>query len=392
MEIRLLLLISILLFSATKQLDAKSVDVRDLNAIEEITVQSQYIANGMKFNVTLPASYQSKPDKKYFVLLNFHPESQPYLAGLHYWLSHNGEWPWLETIIVTPAARNQNFTKLFETMNSSKGGGKLLDFLEKDLLAMIDKKYRTNGFRIINGFRGDGTLSLYVLFNRPEIFNAYIVSSPNLANDYAKLMSTAKIKVAKLNDKPYFLFMSTGDHPYEQADLTDFNKLSNIIKRTAPKKVSWKIKHFDDAYFMSQPIMAIVQGIEALFYDIHHDLNANSAISKQGAQAIVDHYTYLSQQKYGFDVSAQGSLINLAKDTFKTSPNKTISILETTIKHYPNSTNALHQLAETYFELKQLDKAIIYQKYSLEKAKLQGDWYVKKQQKYLSKYLSHLTR
>jgi enterochelin esterase-like enzyme len=370
---------------------AQSPEIKSLNPISELSIESKHLTEGMDFNITLPPSYQSKPNKRYFVLVNFHPQSQPYLSGLHYWLSHNGEWPWLETIIVTPKKHNADFTKLFETMNSQTGGAPLLDFLEHDLLAAIDKNYRTNKFRILNGFRGDGTLSLYVLLNHPNLFNAYIISSPNLANNYAKLMSRAKNRITQLNDKPRFLFLSTGDHQYEQADLASFNQLSQIIKDAAPQQLTWKIKHFDDSYFMSQPIMAIIAGIEALFSDIHINLKPDSAIAKQGAQAILDYYHYISEQKYGFEVSAQGSLIALGNSLLEKSPKEAVKVLTLLVKTYPNSASAYHALANAYAQLNQLNKAISYQVKAVEKAETESEWQFNKQKKYLSQYNTNLT-
>ncbi len=80
---------------------ASAMDVRQLTPVERVTVSSEHFDKPMTFNVTLPASYGSEPDKRYFVMFDLHPRSQPYLSGMQDWLSHNGDWPWLETIIIT---------------------------------------------------------------------------------------------------------------------------------------------------------------------------------------------------------------------------------------------------------------------------------------------------
>ena len=56
---------------------------------------------------------------------------------------------------------------------------------------------------------------------------------------------------------------------------------------------------------MSQPVVYIVNGIEALFSDIHTDLKVDSEVSKNGVQAIIDYYRIISVKKYGFDVKAK---------------------------------------------------------------------------------------
>jgi enterochelin esterase-like enzyme len=390
MKLKMMMLLSLLAFGTANHAAAQKVDVAALTPVEQVMIKSKQLSNGMTFNVTLPPGYKENADKRYFVLLDFHPRSQPYLSGLHDWLSHNGEWPWPETLIVTPGENSKAFAAVFESMNGDEAGVPLLDFMEHDLLATIDKKYRTNGFRIINGFRGNGTLSLFTLFNRPELFNAYIVASPNLAGDYAKLMSSAAKNIAKLTDKPRFLSLSTGTHRYEQGDLASFEQLEQILAANAPKQLDWQARKFSDQYFMSQPVIAALTGIEALFDDIHNDLTPDSDISQQGPQAIIDYYQYVSTQKYGFEVSAEGSLTALGESYLASSPKKALQIFELLVKTYPESAYAIHALAHGHATMGQLTKAVTLQTSAVEKAKTLGEWHVNKHKSHLEKYQTAL--
>lgn len=116
-----------------------------------------------------------------------------------------------------------------------------------------------------NGFTGNAGLSLYTLLNRPNLFNAYFAASPVLSKDFAYIIKDAPKKLAAMKGKPRFLLMSTSDSCFE-----------------------------------------------LLFNDYHEVLKADSEISSQGAQAILEHYRYLSEDKYGFEVPATDSLIALA--------------------------------------------------------------------------------
>lgn len=386
----LVLILLVICIVANPSTFAQKVDVNAMTPVEQITVESSQLANGMTFNVTLPPSYKNNSDKRYIVMLDFHPRSQPYLSGMHDWLSHNGEWPWLETLIVTPAENSKEFVKVFESMNNETAGKPLLDFLQHDLMATVDKKFRTNGFRIINGFRGNGTLSLFTLFNRPDLFNAYIIASPNLADDYAKLMSGAAKSLAKLNDKPRFLFLSTGNHRFEQADIPSFTELEQILKANAPKQLDWQVHKQDERYFMSQPVVAALTGIEALFYDYHNPIKPDSDIAKQGPQAIVDHYKYLSEQKYGFEVSAERSLTSLGNSLLPTDSKKALKVLNMLVEQYPESAWAIHALAKGYMETGNMKKAIKLQTQAVEKAKTLGDWHVNKHKQHLETFKTKL--
>lgn len=104
-------------------------EYRSAMAVEVLSVSSKQLLRPVDFLVTLPASYDKNPDKKYVVMLDLHPRSQALLSGMHDWMSHNGGWPWLETIIVTAPNGNQEFGELKALAIEKQGNQQLLDFL-----------------------------------------------------------------------------------------------------------------------------------------------------------------------------------------------------------------------------------------------------------------------
>jgi len=364
---------------------SNATDIKALNPIQLLKVKSKHFKEPITYNVTLPASYNevNSKDTKYFVIFDLHPRSQPYLSGLQDWLSHNGGWPWLETIVITPADYNPEFAKLFDQIVSEPNNHTMLDYFESDLLSAIDEKYRTNGFRIYSGFMGNGALGLYALLNRPNLFNAYIISSPSIADDFGAITTDAKNKLAKLDDKMRFLYLATGNHRYEQGNLPAFDLFEKSLKMSASPMLDWQVHRNNKNNYMSQPIMSIINGIEALFDDIHTDLNADSQVSKQGAQAIIDHYENLSNKKYGFDISAEGSLKTLAKSLMANAPQQGLAIYLKTAKLYPDSAYALSALAKAYANIGNLNKAVKYQTIAVEKSKDMVDYHQNMHQQYL---------
>lgn len=366
----------------------EATDITALNPIQSLKVKSKYFKETIEYNVTLPKSYSEVKgkDKKYFIIFDLHPRSQPYLSGLHDWLSHNGDWPWLESIIITPANYNPEFSKLFKQIVSDPSNQTILDYFEDDLLKAIDEKYRTNGFKIYSGFMGNGALGLFTLLNRPTLFNAYIIASPSLANDFGLITLEAKAKLASKDDQIRFLYLSIGNHRYEQGNLTSFDLFEKALKTSSPSTLDWQVHRNNKNNYMSQPIVSIVNGIEALFSDIHTDLEANSDVSKKGAQAVIDYYALISDKKYGFDISAEGSLKALAKSLLITEPQKGLSIYQKTTELYPESAYALSSLAKAYADLGDINKAIQYQMKAVEKSKTMIEWHQKKHKQYLDEF------
>ena len=388
------LITSLVFLTAVFPAFAKATNIAELNPIQSLKITSKYFNEAIEYNVTLPKSYNEAKgkDKKYFVIFDLHPRSQPYISGLHDWMSHNSEWPWLESIVVTPANYNPEFVKLFRQIESEPTNHTVLDFFEFDLFNAIDQKYRTNGFRIYSGFMGNGALGLFSLINRPALFNAYIISSPSLANDYGLITSEASKKLAKLDDQIRFLYLSTGDHQYEQGNLSSFDLFEEALTASSPKSLDWQVHHNTQNNYMSRPIVSLVNGIEALFDDIHTDLKADSEISKNGIQAIIEHYEKISNNKYGFDISAEGSLKALAKSLIKTDPQKALFTYQKTVELYPESAYALSSLAKAHDLLGDINRAIEYQSQAVEKSKSMITWHQNKHKQYLDEYKTKLNK
>lgn len=319
-----------------------------------------------EFKVTLPPSYGKKTNKQYVVLFDFHPRSQALLAGMHDWMSHNGDWPWLETIIVTAPDGHKGLGELKTLAIEEQGNQKLLDYLEQDLLPAIDKNYRTNGFKILNGFTGNAGLGLYTLLNRPQLFNAYFVASPVLSKDFAYVIKDAPKKLAAMQGKPRFLFMSTSDSGFEQRQLASFAKMETIIKTNSNQVLDYQIKRFDGSYYMTQPVLATAYAIEALFDDYHKVLAVDSDVSKQGTNAILAHYQYLSEQKYGFKVPATSSLIKLGDSFLETEPSKAVAVYKVAISDDPQAYIAYDAVAGAYAKQGEIELAIKYQALALD--------------------------
>ncbi|WP_065204474.1 alpha/beta hydrolase-fold protein [Shewanella woodyi] len=365
----LMLSLSLLFILVLSTASVNAQNGAEQKLITTLDVVTSYSDEPITFNVTLPPSYFSNNDKRYLVLFDFHPRSQAYLNGMHDWMSHNGDWPWLETIIVTAPDGDKTLGELKELAIEERGDTKLLDFMELALLPAIDKQYRTNGFRIMSGFTGNAGLGLYTLINRPELFNAYFVASPVLSKDFAFVIKDAPKKLAAMKGKSRFLFMSTSDSGFEQRQLTSFAEMEAIVKASASPALEYHIKRFDGSYYMTQPILATAYGIELLFNDYHKMLEPDSEISSRGPQAILAHYQYLTDEKYGFEVPATASLIALAKYEAdkggKAAKDKAITIYQVAVEAYPHSHTAHHALAQAYAEVGEFERAVTHEKLAL---------------------------
>ena len=117
-----------------------AVDIAALNPIETIEIKPEGFKSAIKYNITLPQKYEEEINKNYFVLFDMHPRSQPFISGMHDWLSHNGEWPWLKTIVVTPADYNSEFAGVFKDLVANPSNQLILDIIQQGILKKVDEK------------------------------------------------------------------------------------------------------------------------------------------------------------------------------------------------------------------------------------------------------------
>ena len=355
-----------------------------LGTQEQIKITHPKFPEPLAFNISLPSGYAKNTDKSYVMMFDFHPNSDTYLRGMHDWMSHNGEWPWLQTIMVTPAAGNRVGILFDETGKTTP----LLDFFEEKLFPEVEKRYRTNGFKIMSGFRGNGTLVLSTLINKPDMFNAYITISPELKNDHAGILSTASKKLAKHNDKPRFLLFSHGTNIKEAHQMASYSQLNAILKKHAPSNLDWHYKHFDSNYFMSLPLLSVIMGIEKIFDDIHNGLAPESEVSQKGVEAIIQHYKYLSQQKYGFEVSPKNSINALGFYLLNSSQQEGLKVFTEMVQRYPKDAYSHHHLANAHAKLGDYESAVKHQKDAVKLADNMLTWHKKRHRRFLEDYLS----
>lgn len=352
------------------------------SSTDTLTLSHPNISSPLTFNIHLPHRYSANKSKRYVLMFNLHPQSNTYLTGMHDWMSHNGEWPWLETIIVTPQSGNL-MASLFDPSGATTP---MLDFMEATLLPAIDNKYRTNGYRIISGFRVDGSVVLSSLLNKPTLFNAHIAVSPELSNDMAGILSSAKPKLISLDNKPRYLLFSHGTSVKESHQYGHYQTLEQQLKAHAPSSLQWQYLPLEDSYFMSLPLLSVIKGIEQIFDDIHTGLSAESTVSQGGVDSIVSHYHYLSNEKYGFEVSPKFSIKTLADSKLSNSLEEGLQIYQVLVQLYPDDPYSYHNIAKAYAKYGDFQQAVVYQERAVNKAKPLSTWHQKRHQRFLDTY------
>ncbi len=162
--------------------------------------------------------------------------------------------------------RRRDFTPTAVAEYPTSGGAeKFLHFIRDELIPVIESKYRTNpNDRTLSGASLSGLFSLYVLFQHPDIFNRYKISSPSLWWDNGVTFEFEKKYSEKYSDLPARVFLSVGD---VERTVESWQKLVRVLEDRKYKGLKLTTMIFDDAPHLTACILAGGRGIKAVFAD-----------------------------------------------------------------------------------------------------------------------------
>ena len=229
----ILFIITFVLVGCTSPASDKKNEVTIPNTETQI-LHSSTNEQDYQIDVALPENYASEASKTYPVIyvldgnawfgvtttitrmLAFGNElPDAIVVGIGYPTDETGE------ILVS---REIDFTPT-KIKDNTGGAGQFLSFLEKDLISFIENEYRTkDGDRTLVGKSHGGLFAFYALFQKPELFNRYIVMSPTLWWNDQVLFELEEEFANTHAELPVKLFLSVGDKEPENR----YSMVSNL--------------------------------------------------------------------------------------------------------------------------------------------------------------------
>ncbi len=169
---------------------------------QHVLMHSKIAAHDYDIYIHYPAGYDTA--KKKFPVLYVVDGDNDFSPSLEYLGLMMAEYHIQEPILVaigdggligSPGnKRNRDFTPT-ATKNSPESGGAadFLGFIEKELMPMIDSKYKSDpANRTLYGYSMGGLFGSYVLFTKPALFKNILIGSPALGYDNGRYLTLKK--------------------------------------------------------------------------------------------------------------------------------------------------------------------------------------------------------
>lgn len=201
---------------------AQDIQQSQMLSMKGHIVQSTSNGKSYQLYVSLPAGYDSGKPDRYPVLYVLDANlSYPIVSSMHKLLDSGGEiekviivaigdeeqsfeqWIISRTLDYTPS--NDLFANsdigrganIASTKVKSGGASAFLSTIRKDIIPLIDSKYKTTSDRGITGHSLGGLFSGYCLLTSPDTFTKYGISSPSFLWNKNEILTIQKFYVVK---------------------------------------------------------------------------------------------------------------------------------------------------------------------------------------------------
>lgn len=336
---------------------------------EKLQIRSEILNEVRPLIIAKPAGYERGTERYPVLYLLDGEEHFVHAAGIVSFLAESERIPEMLVVAVANTNRSRDLTPPSTAENDIRftpvngGADTFLRFFTEELIPYVERNYRTRPYRILVGHSFGGLFALHALTRRPDVFRAYIASSPSLNWNRQALVAEAETlfkKTTELNSDIYITAADEGG-----AALSAVRRFVAVLDERAPKGLRWTLREMTDETHVSAPHLSIYLGLDTIFAPWHL-ANPLELYDKGGLDAVHRHFG--GAKRFGYE---------------RTTPPFTVSLIVTGLvradrleeaeavllhdpKSYPPPWNQLDALARAYEKHGDTGQVIRYYRLSLQ--------------------------
>ncbi|ROI04134.1 alpha/beta hydrolase [Chryseobacterium sp. G0240] len=280
MKIRLLFILSVVV--GWLQFHAQTVPSENINIGVKIPLKSENLHEERSIWISLPEGYDEYTKTGYPVIYVLDAENNfKYLSSVYHYLSKEPFGVLPQAILVaientnrtrdlTPskASKEMNFSGKKQTMFAESGGNAMfMKFIKDELFPFIEKKYRSNGYKVLVGHSFGGLTVINNLLSEP-MFNAYIANDPSLWWDKELMIRKAENSSKDFKDIKLFLAQANNadsrnvkDDEHEIA----IGKFKTLLEQHKLKNLQWQYGFYENDDHGTVPLLGNNDGLRFIF-------------------------------------------------------------------------------------------------------------------------------
>ncbi|MEM7105670.1 MAG: alpha/beta hydrolase-fold protein [Bacteroidota bacterium] len=319
------------------------------------SLHSEILDEDRPYNIFLPAGYSESGTPVAVMYLmdgDFHFH---HTSGIVSFLINEQKMP--NMIIVgipnTPGNRARDLTPPYEKDMAAKAenpnagqADKMLEFMTKELIPQINKRYNTNDYKTLVGHSFGGIFAAYAFLEYHDTFDSFISISPSMWWDDQNLVDKASAFFDANNDLDNYFYMTMAN---ERGLMRGgAMKLEAIFEEKSPDNFNWTFDIMEDEDHGSLVHRSTYDGLEAIF-ESWYAVDMREVFAKDGVAGINAHYKMISK-KLGHDTAPSEGEWNQLGYAFMGNGDidRAIEIFEENVRLFPKSHNVYDSLGEAF--------------------------------------------
>jgi len=277
-------------------------DTTNINIGESFYIDSKIMGEKRQVLVYLPQSYSKNQGRFPVLYLTDGATHFNHTSTTINFLSRVGDVPEMIVVGVTNTDRTRDLTPTAskESGRETAGGAdKFLKFFEDELIPNIDKRYRTEPYKVFAGHSLGGLFAINAFLTRPNAFDAYVAVSPSLWWDGELLLKRTEQAFEKQMAKGT-LFISLGN---ENKRMTgSYDGFKAIMEKNTSPELLFSSQSFQEENHDSVVLLSHYHGLKKVFSGWRLGPGAT-------LQQALDHYETLTK-RFSFKVILPEHLAN----------------------------------------------------------------------------------
>ncbi|MBT31367.1 MAG: hypothetical protein CMO01_17065 [Thalassobius sp.] len=156
------------------------------------------------------------------------------------------------------------------SFKTSGGGPNFMAFIEKELMPVIEKKYRTNDYKLFAGHSFGGLTVLNTLLSNKDLFDAYIAIDPSVWWHDEYVLNLAKQKLQSENFAGKSLYLAQANNEITELDTTTYHQRAIMafkyeLEKYPANGLRWNYRYFEDEDHGSVPLPAEYYGLKYIY-------------------------------------------------------------------------------------------------------------------------------
>lgn len=261
------------------------------------TIQSKVLQQTRRYHLQLPEGYKSHQAKMPVLYIIDSDFQFDHTVAVVQQLTRAGRLPPMIVVGIATDGPADYLHKTSWTTNDLAGSGgapAMLNFINSELVPMINQQYRTSQRQALAGYSMGGLLTLQAMEQATPLFQAFYAMSPSLWLDDYKLVH----RLAAIKQFPSrWLYLSVANEREMGVD-----RLVSALNQQKPAGLQLKSATFSMETHYSTAIPALYDALTSDFAG--YQLELNELLKMPDRAAVINYFAKRQQHWAGFQLSS----------------------------------------------------------------------------------------